>query len=52
MDDSLDTILEVHAIAPPNPRSWFIGEQVIEGMCAVRTQSSDAQPTMKMESCC
>jgi len=31
-DDSLDTILEVHVITPPNPRSWFMGEQVIEGM--------------------
>jgi hypothetical protein len=31
-DDSLDIVLEVHSIAPPNPRSWFLGEQVIEGM--------------------
>jgi len=29
-DDSLDTILEIHATVPPNPRSWFMGEQVIE----------------------
>ena len=34
-DDPLDTILEVHAIAPQNPRSWFMGEQVIEGMCTI-----------------
>ncbi|KAF9652960.1 hypothetical protein BDM02DRAFT_3088479 [Thelephora ganbajun] len=29
-DDSLNGILEVHAIAPPNPRSWFMDDQVVE----------------------
>ena len=42
-DDYSDAILEVHAVAPPNPRSWFMGEQVIEGLLEVQVSSSDAE---------
>lgn len=41
--DSLDTILEVHAIAPPNPRSWFLGEQVIEGMLTLNRTTGEVR---------
>ena len=51
-DDSLDTILEVHVITPPNSRSWFLGEQVIEGAHRGQLLRFDVEAMTKMESCC
>lgn len=46
-DDSLDAILEVHAIVPPNSRSWFWGEQVVEGTHCNQMSSFDAEAVDK-----
>lgn len=48
-DDAPDIILEVHAIAPPNPRSWFVGEEVIEGICAIEIPDLATETFTKME---
>ena len=39
-------VLEVQAVAPPNARSWFMGENVVSGECRRLAVNS------KLEYCC